>query len=560
MQKLWFVFLLVYNCQISWFHTRVSNQHNEPTEIEKMPEVFNKEDTYCFVSNYDFKNSYLDNTKFHFSGLDLASIEKLTTNLGLKNIKTKHIKQIYNFPQNWSENGSVKILNAPKNFERFERINQTKLDSKDKKILERLAELADNNTFFLENKTEVFHFEIPDCDKYIYLSFLKHERDFHNAIFFLLSLGILPTVRYENEYFAMHIRNKNEIYSKLLTYKFGYRKAISWLFFPAMFHFNDVPDYKGDYKFYDHAKDQFLAVLEDKNSKPLPIETIEPVYGDLKYGEYQSDSKLFHLKLPIDKRYAIFRDSKYKVSFSDSLTGLYKLQLIPIKDKIKGELIKNGKEQTYKNFLATNLIQQIQTNFPNSKIITEKYNPNFKDGSYSIVLEINKKNPDKPDEEKLEHYSFLIYQVTNHFYILTRSLPKETEVQLIPSLAETLLLDFQSKLTIFPQEYIEPKLDLDVASESENKKSEDDDDAEEDEGEEILSGGGGVITSEIDLGGIFAVLKKRMYIPQGKLDVKPGRFKFNSARVNSNRFNSHPRTHFKPARTKNFSSPRKWRP
>lgn len=94
-------------------------------------------------------------------------------------------------------------------------------------------------------------------------------------------------------------------------------------------------------------------------------------------------------------------------------------------------------------------------------------------------------------------------------------------------------------------------------SEDEEDGEDDDDDEESEEEEEELDGGfssGG----EIDLGGLISILKERTRIPKGKLDIKPGRFKFNSARFNAPKINRS-RFNFKPSRTKNFSRPSKWR-
>jgi hypothetical protein len=94
---------------------------------------------------------------------------------------------------------------------------------------------------------------------------------------------------------------------------------------------------------------------------------------------------------------------------------------------------------------------------------------------------------------------------------------------------------------------------------SKEEDQEDDEDNLEEEEEELAGGGGGVGgQSEIDLSGIMQVLQKRLSVPQGRIDIKPGRFKFNS-NINSNRFKTSNKMHVKPARFNNSFRPSRWR-
>ncbi|WP_244241936.1 hypothetical protein [Leptospira kanakyensis] len=561
-------FLLLFNCHISWYHTRVSPNTTSELPLSDAPNLVGDFGTSCFVSVLKFQEvgSPEENSPANIQAIDTQFIENIRTNLKLKNTNTRHIKHIYGIPESWPYIKELDSFRKNKSFDRFKQIQNNTAEPQYKKTLYKYAEIADADTFFHHsNDSKLLLQEIENCDTYYHLYYSKREKDYYNVILFLISLGIIPSVNYENHYFTVYKRTALEIKPSFTTYKFGYRRVMTWLLLPTFNLFDDVENYNKDYRFFDHTRDQFLAALENKNSEPLPIKRLNPVYGDVLGGTYSSDSDLFKTEIPVDKRFAVIRDGKKNVSFFDPIHGLFKIQAINVNQKIHSDIITDGIEKTLKNFINSNLIDKIKKNYPKSGIIHETYSPEYRNGTYTFTLEIAK--PDLgTDQFKKEYYVFSCFKSQSQIYILSRSLPNETNLETLPKLAESNIIDFYSQVT-FKSKYIEPKpVNLDVASadgkkQSGNDDDEDDEDDEDEEGEEELAGGGGGggETGAIDLGGLFSLLKERAYIPKGKLDIKPGRFKFNNARFNAPKFNSGSKFHFKPSRTKNFSSPGKWR-
>lgn len=564
-----FVFLIfLFNCQVSWYHTRVSKNEAAEIPISEAESLLSEPGTSCFISSVKFKESDSVNNNFQTNPplIDSQFIENLRTNLKLKNTKTRHIKQIYGIPKSWPYKKELESFRTNKSFERFKQIQNLSIEPHYKKTLLKYAEMADADTFFFSNEDILLSFlEFENCDTYYHLYYTKKEKDNYNVVLFLISLGIIPTVNYENHYFTVYQRKANELNQTLTTYKFGYRRLLTWLLWPTFNFFNEVENYNKDYRFFDHTKDQFLSALENKHSQPLPIKRLNPVYGDILGENYNSDSQLFQTLIPIDKRFAVVRDGKRNVSFFDPIHGLFKIQAINVNQKINSDIITDGIEKTLKSFISANLVDKIKKNYPKSGIIHEIYSPDYRDGTYTFTLEVAKPEPGK-DQFKKEYFVFSCFKSQSQIYILSRSLPNETSQEVLPKLAEESILDFYPQVT-FQSKYIEPKpLDLDVATNEGKKKSDNPNDDEEDDGdddeeeEEVAGGGGGGGggSGEIDLGGLFSVLKERTHIPKGKMDIKPGRFQFNNARFNAPKMNNS-RFHFKPARTKNFSNPGKWR-
>lgn len=568
--KIYFIFLFfLFNCQVSWYHTRVSPNKTAEIPLSEGENILAEAGTSCFFSILKFQESVSSNdfTQGNQPLIDTQFIENIRTNLKLKNSNTRHIKQIHGIPKSWPYIKELESFRTIKSFERFKQIQSMTADPQDKKTLLKYAEIIDQDTFlYTEDLSQLFQ-DIENCDTNYNLYYVRREKDNYNLVLFLISLGIIPTVNYENHYFTVFKRKSVETTPKLTTYKFGYRRVITWLLLPTFNFFNEVENYNQDYRFVDHTKDQFLAALENKHSQPLPIKRLNPVYGDVLGGNYTSDSQLFKTRIPVDTRFAVVRDGKRNVSFFDPIHGLYKIQAINVNEKINSDIISEGIEKTLKSFITTNLIDKVKKNYPKSGIIHENYTPEYRDGTYTFTLEVAKPDPGK-DQFKKEYFVFSCFKSQSQIYILSRSLPNETSLETIPKLAESNILDFYPQVT-FQSKYIEPKpIDLDVAMNNGTKPDangnneeddDDDDDGEEEEGEELAGGGGaGGVSGEIDLGGLFSILKERTYIPKGKMDIKPGRFKFNNARFNAPKINSS-RFHFKPGRTKNFSSPAKWR-
>ncbi|EKJ86638.1 hypothetical protein LEP1GSC017_1942 [Leptospira meyeri serovar Hardjo str. Went 5] len=566
------IFLL--NCQVSWYHTRVSPNQSREIPIAQGGNLFGETGTSCFFSNLKFQESDSSNefTQTNLPLIDTQFIENIRTNLKLKNSNTRHIKQIHGIPKSWPYTKELESFRTDKSFERFKTIQNMTADPQDKKTLLKYAEIIDADTFLYADDLSNLFREVENCDTYYNLYYVRREKDNYNLILFLISLGIIPTVNYENHYFTVFKRRSFETAPTLTTYKFGYRRVLTWLLLPTFNFFNEVENYNKDYRFVDHTKDQFLAALENKNSQPLPIKRLNPVYGDVLGGTYISDSNLFTTQIPVDTRFAVIRDGKRNVSFFDPIHGLFKIQAINVNQKIHSDIITDGIEKTLKTFITTNLIDKIKKNYPKSGIIHESYLSEYRDGTYTFTLEIAKPDVEK-DQFKKEYYVFSCFKSQSQIYILSRSLPNETNLEVLPKLAETSILDFYPNIT-FQSKYIEPKpLELDVAVNGEKKRNtneydddndeddeDDEDDEEEEEDEELAGGGGGGgASAEMDLSGLLSLLKERTYIPKGKMDIKPGRFKFNNARFNAPKFNTGSRFHVKPGRTKNFSRPAKWR-
>ncbi|MCW7491729.1 hypothetical protein ND861_03590 [Leptospira sp. 2 VSF19] len=573
--KFFFIFLiLLFNCQVSWYHTRVSKNEAKEMPISEAESVLADSGTACFISSIKFQEQELSNessTKLN-SMIDTQFIENIRTNLNLKNSNTKHIKHIYGVPKSWPYLKELKSIRSDKTFERFKQIQNLPIDTHYKKTLIKYAEIADADTYFVTNEDILLSFlEFENCDTYYQLHYTKKEKDNYNVVLFLITLGILPTANYENHYFTVYKRNAFELKPTSITYKFGYRRVLTWLLLPTFNFFNEVENYNKDYRFVDHAKDQFLSAIENKYSQPLPIKHLNPVYGDIIGNMYSSGSDFFKTQIPVDTRYAVIRDGKQNVSFYDPIRGLYKIQVINVNSKINSDIITEGLEKTLKTFITTSLLDKVKKNYPKSAILHEMYTPEYRDGTYTFTLEIAKPEPGN-DQFKKEYFVFSCFKSQSQIFLLSRSFPNDTNLGNLSKLSESNILDFYSQIT-FQSKYIEPKpLDLDIAMNDGKKKSEndtdednnnnnnDEEDDEEEENEEELAGGGSVggESGQIDLGGLFSILKERTHIPRSKLDIKPGRFKFNNARFNPPKMNSS-KFHIKPGRTKNFSKPSKWR-
>jgi hypothetical protein len=535
----------------------MAKAEGEWVPIAKGPDPFENERSVCFVSLLKFdREGALP--KFNENSMDLESVESLKSNFVIKGRNSRHIKLVYEIPQDWPEFKVLQTFQSEKSWDRFKRINENS-ESINKKHLLNYAEFGDTNTYFLPEGINPRSFNAENCDQYIYISYLKKERDFYNSILFLLTLGVLPAFDYENHYFEVFLREKDTTRLENITYKFGTRRTMSWLYIPTFNFFNEIHLYDKEYTFYEHSKDQFFSVLENKYSQPLPIKNLNPVYGDIQFGKYIHDSDLFTTRVPIDKRYGVLRDAKNNVSFSDPTMGLFKIQALTIKENLNSDFITLGIEPTLKKFVKTNLTERIQKQYPTSALIYESFIPEYKEGTYTFILQIKKPDPSS-GKFISENFVFSCFRAKSQIYILTRSLPSELNTDTMTKLAETKILDFYSQISFSPK-FIEPKpisLDLDPNALADNDEEDDGEDEEEEGG----SGGGGGSSAEmaIDLSGLFNVLKERAYIPKGKLNVKPERFKTNQARFKTPSFKTNSQYHFKPSRTKNFSSPRKWKP
>lgn len=413
MKSFYLLIVFLFNCQISWYHTRVSKNNGNEIPISEGETVFDGNGTACFISTIPYASAAKNPSTIINSQwmMDVQFIENLRTNLNLKGIPTKHIKEVVRIPENWPHFELFASFRSSQNFNRFKQIQSLPIDEKEKEILLKLAEFTDENTYFLQNYGLFsLYREYENCSQYYYIVYQKKEKDHHNLALFFLSLGILPTVNYENHYYAVYIRNPVKKESNSFTYKYGYRRLISLLLLPTFNIFNEVRLYNQDYRFSDHTKDQFLNSLENKNSQPLPIKYLNPVYGDVKDHTYISDSGLFDTKIPVDARYAVLNDGKTKVSFYDPIHGLYKIQAINVTQKINSDIISNGIEPTLKNFIKTKLVDVIQKKYPKSNIVFETYSSEYRDGTYTFILEVAK------PEANLESFkkNIIYFPVLNH--------------------------------------------------------------------------------------------------------------------------------------------------
>ncbi|MCW7505540.1 hypothetical protein [Leptospira paudalimensis] len=562
-----FLFLFLYQCQISWYHTRLSKDKGNEIPISESDSVLERNGVSCFISSIPFQMESENSQSNLVSDkqIDFQFIENIRTNLKLKNINSRHIKQIYGIPNSWPYLKELESFRTNKTFERFQQIENLNGNPNDKKTLSKYAEIVDADTILYTNDQTILNNEINNCDTYYQLYYAKKEIDDINSLLFVFTLGVIPALQYENHYFVISKRKTLVPNPEITTYKFGYRKVISWLFLPTFNLFNEVVPYNQDYRFYDHSKDQFLDSLENKYSKPLPIKYLNPVYGDIRGNIYRSDSGLFETTIPVDVRFAVLRDGKEKVSFYDPINGLYKIQAIKVDQKIETDVITNGIESTLKNFIQSKLVDKIQKQFPKSNITNESFISEYRNGTYTFILEIHK--PESGSESaKKELFMFSCFKLQDRIFILSKSLSNAFNEPISQQLAESEILSFYA-YSKFRSKYKEPKpINLEVSMndakgkpltdvEDENGEEEEDDEADDEEEEELS---GSIATSEIDLDGLFALLKARTYIPKGKLDIKPGRFKFNQARIHSPKV-TRSKFHIKPGRSKNFSRPVKWR-
>ncbi|MCW7461203.1 hypothetical protein [Leptospira limi] len=566
MKFYFFLFLFLYQCQISWYHTRVSKDKGHEIPISESESVFARNGVSCFISSIPFQMES-ENSQTYLASekqIDFQFIENIRTNLKLKNTNSRHIKQIYGIPNSWPYLKELESFRSNKTFERFKRIENLNGNPTDKKTLSKYAEIVDADTFFYTNDQTYLDHEIENCDTYYQLNYAKKEIDDINSLLFVFTLGVIPALQYENHYFVVSKRKSLEPNPEITTYKFGFRKVISWLFLPTFNLFNEVIPYNQDYRFFDHSKDQFLDSLENKYSNPLPIKYLNPVYGDIRGDIYRSDSGLFETMIPVDVRFAVLRDGKEKVSFYDPVRGLYKIQAIKVDEKIEADVVSNGLEFTLKSFIKTKLVDKIQRQFPQSNIKHESFTPEYRNGTYTFLLEIDK--PESAYESaKKELFIFSCFKLEDRIFILSKSLPNVSNEPISQQLAESEILSFYA-ITKFRAKYKEPKpINLEVSmndakgkslTDVEDENDEEEEDDEEDDEEEELPGS--ITSSEIDLNGLFALLKARTHIPKGKLDIKPGRFKFNQARMRSPKI-TRSKFNIKPGRSKNFSRPAKWR-
>ncbi|TGL58156.1 hypothetical protein EHQ58_12305 [Leptospira ognonensis] len=282
------------------------------------------------------------------------------------------------------------------------------------------------------------------------------------------------------------------------------------------------------------------------------IESMDPDFGDIEGNIYESAKGKFVCYVPVDARYAEMDDGNYKVSFHQKGLGLFKIQAIKTSADFLNSVQQKGKEESLKNFIETNLIQKIKQSRPNAAVPISEFYENFRGGAYFFLLQVAK-NSENVGEGKNSYneYAMITFLSGNFIYIITRDAPtfptEVTKNQLIPIVlaSQKRLLDFHSRILIFGDEAA-ASLDIDAFDpEAEGSNLEE----EEEEG-----GGAGVASGSIDLGGILKALEKRFYTPKGKFDLKPGRFKFNTKRFNSNKFKMSGRTSFKPGRFKMKSS------
>ncbi len=285
-----------------------------------------------------------------------------------------------------------------------------------------------------------------------------------------------------------------------------------------------------------------------------PRLVMDPEYGDIEGNLYESEKGRFVCYVPVDARYAVMEDGYYKVSFHQTGIGLFKIQSIKMKPDFLKTMKEEGREEALKNFISTNLLTKLQQKAPQANIQVSEYYKTFRDGAYFFILNIP--NLSKSAQMKstfYENYAMVTFVVGNFIYILTRDVPSAPTENNSPNdtnmivNAQARLIEFHSRILILGDD---PTMDLSIDAFDLEADGEEGDEEEE----ELAGGSSGGASGSIDLGGILQLLQKRLYVPKGKMDIKPGRFKFNSARFNSNKFKMSGRTHIKPARFKMKSS------
>jgi hypothetical protein len=286
----------------------------------------------------------------------------------------------------------------------------------------------------------------------------------------------------------------------------------------------------------------------------MPVENMDPDYGDIEGNIYESSKGKFVCYVPVDARYAVMNDGKYKVSFHQKDLGLFKIQAIKLNPEFQQNLTKLGKEKALESFIDVNLIQKLSKNRPDTKILASEFYKEFRNGLYYFIVNIpNAANQKENTEGAYNSYAMMAFVSGNFIYLVTRDAVKSDDLLVQVELSRQRLIDFHSRILILGDHKV---ADLDIDAFDPEEEGED---AEEEEEEEGGGGGGGGVGGEIDLGGLLKVLQKRLYTPKGKFDIKPGRFKFNTKQFNSNRFKMSGRTNIQPGRFKmksSFKTPR----
>lgn len=295
----------------------------------------------------------------------------------------------------------------------------------------------------------------------------------------------------------------------------------------------------------------FLVSLSHCRSLNV-IESMDPDFGDIEGNIYESAKGKFVCYVPVDARYAEMDDGNYKVSFHQKGFGLFKIQAIKSSPEFLSSLAQKGKEKALKEFIETNLIQKINRSGPSANVALSEYYENFRGGAYFFLLHVSKNSEkERSGLPSSNEYAMISFVSGNFIYIITRdapAIPEEVtkdQMMVIVLESQKRLLDFHSRILILGDEAAS-SLDLDAFDPEVEATA-----LEE---EEEAGSGGGIEAGSIDLGGILKALEKRLYAPKGKFDLKPGRFKFNAKRFNSNKFKMSGRTNFKPGRFKMKSS------
>ncbi|MCZ8155355.1 MAG: hypothetical protein O9264_04485 [Leptospira sp.] len=283
-----------------------------------------------------------------------------------------------------------------------------------------------------------------------------------------------------------------------------------------------------------------------------PSDNFDPDYGDIEGNIYESKKGKFVCYVPVDARDAVMEDGNFKVSFFQKDLGLYKVQAINLTSDLKNKIVEQGKESVFKNFIQDQLIQKIKPSYPKIQISSSIYSADFRDGTYFFLLSLgNDSQKIQNDKLPYSNYAMMIFSVGDFLYLITRDsiqfdsneAIQKKNLDLIQEDAISRLLDFHSRIAI-----VGDLMSSDLALEAFDAEIEIEDEGLEEGGSSSSIGG------EIDLSGIIKILQTQWNANRGRFNIRPGRFKFDQRRFNTNRLKMSGRTHIKPGRFKVKSS------
>lgn len=277
------------HCQVSWYTKEGTVRKQIYPDPDEMPiPALGKADKVCLITSMSFrlpmdrqtqqtfdplintspgKDSHT--TLPNFEGMDPEFLNYLKAKLDKSNkIKVKHL--LYRVPDSWRNSNALSVLNSPKSLERYNRIAEIgKTNPALAETLNAYASVIDHNTYVTFSSESLYDRDIPGCDTHVYFFDHRYEGDRYNALLFLITLGIVPGITYENHIYQILIRRTGTSEREVASYKFGYRKMLSWIFLPTFGVFNSVSDFNTKNPFSEISEDFFLDSLAESFDKNL---------------------------------------------------------------------------------------------------------------------------------------------------------------------------------------------------------------------------------------------------------------------------------------------------